>query len=93
MPIASKNSATSFASGAPPEIGMRSRPPRRSFTFEKTSRSASETCIASPRGHGLALLLELARATSDAERPVDQPCAASPVASANVDVTAVCTFS
>ena len=92
MPIASKNSATSFASGAPPEIGMRSRPPRRSFTFEKTSRSAIATCVASPRGTGLPCCRSsLARRPTSSAQSIS--ASRAPVASANVDVTAVCTFS
>ncbi len=85
MPIASKNSATSFASGAPPEIGIRSRPPRRSFTFEKTSRSAIATCIASPRGTRLALLPQLARPRGRRRAPSRSAVDGRPVASAKVD--------
>ena len=48
-----KNSAISFASGAPPEIPKRIRPPSFSFTFEKTSLSASLCWAARPRGIGL----------------------------------------
>ena len=73
MPIASKNSAISFASGAPPEIGSRSRPPSRSRTFAKTSRSASAWRRASPRGIGLPSACEAADLAADRERPVDEP--------------------
>ena len=72
------------------EIGARRRPPSRSFTFEKTRRSAIPTRVASARGTGLPP--RSARAAADVERPVDQ-ASLHPVASANVDVTAVWTFS
>ena len=92
MPIASKNSATSFASGAPPEIGSRSLPPSRSFTFEKTSRSAIATCAARPRGTGFPCWRNsLARRPTPSDQSTRRRV--MPVASANVDVTAVCTFS
>ena len=52
-PIASKNSMISFASGAPPEPGMRSRPPKGSRTLLKTSRSAMRCLARSPAGTGL----------------------------------------
>ena len=44
MPMPSKNSAISCDSGAPPEMGVRSRPPSRSRIFANTSRSASRCC-------------------------------------------------
>ena len=92
MPRASNSSAISFASGAPPEIGLRRRPPRRSFTFENTSLSAIRCWSARPRGSGRprcrrALSL---RPTSSAQSTSFR---LTPVASAKVDVTAVWTFS
>ena len=41
MPAPQKNSATSRASGAPPEVATSKRPPRRSLILPKTSLSAS----------------------------------------------------
>ena len=88
MPNASKSSAISFASGAPPEIGSRRRPPRRSFTFENTRRSASRCWSASPGGIGFP-----SRRNALSRRPTASAQSISrrraPVASANVAVTTV----
>ena len=78
--------------GAPPEIGSRSLPPSRSFTFENTRRSARRCWTASPNGN-----VRPSRRSALSRRPT--PTAQSirrrftPVASANDAVTAVCTFS
>ncbi len=88
----SKNSAISRASGAPPEIGTRSLPPRRSRTFENTRRSAILWRMASPRGTGSPA--PSSRLTS---RPIGSAQSISrrfvPVASSKRACTAEYTFS
>ena len=56
-----------------PRSASRRRPPSRSFTFEKTSRSASRCCAASAGGSRRPCLPQRAHAPADVERPVDQP--------------------
>ena len=92
MPSAWKNSAISFASGAPPEIGTRSRPPSAPSPSRRRAGRRARACTASQRGHRLALLAQpLARRPTPSAQSISLRRA--PVASANVDVTAACTFS
>ena len=51
-PAPMKNAASSADSGAPPERMKRTRPPRRSLIFLKTSLSARVDLIARPGGIG-----------------------------------------
>ena len=71
---------------------MRRRPPRRARTFEYTRRSASACWIFNPVGNGF-----FAARSSLVSRPTRSDQSIShrftPVASANADTTAVCTFS
>ena len=92
MPMASKNSAISFASGAPPEIGIRSRPPSRSLHLAEDEPVGERCRLASPRGTGSS------RASSRlTSRPIGSAQSMSrrltPVASSKRDWTAEYTFS
>ena len=68
----SKNSATSRASGAPPEMEKRRRPPRRSRTFENTRERAHGELPARERRGALAAPLRAAHLAPDPHRPLEQ---------------------
>ena len=72
MPTASKNSAISCPSGAPPEIGVRRRPPSRSRIFVEDEPVGEARLQLQRASDGLARLLPLADLSPDPERPVGQ---------------------
>ena len=73
MPTASKNSAISFASGAPPRSAHAAGHRVGRLTLLKTSRSASRCRLARPRGMGSPRASKATDLATDRERPVDEP--------------------
>ena len=71
-PTMSKNSATSRASGAPPEIEKRRRPPSRSRTLEKTRDRATANCPRANGGRAVAAPLRVAYLPADPQRPLEE---------------------
>ena len=69
----SKNSAISRASGAPPEIGTRSRPPSALAHLREHEPVGDLVAQREPARDGLSGAFEPADLTSDRKRPVDQP--------------------
>ena len=77
MPIASKNSVISFASGAPPETGHAQAPAERLADLAEDEPVGDACLRAQPARNRLPFALEAADLAPDGERPVDEAPLAS----------------